>query len=173
MVRPARFAITAVVLIGLVGPLAACAGGDFDFDKLDVFGISEKKKLPGERRALFPEGVPGVTQGVPPELVKGNRPQQPAETAATEPAKPPEPAKPKPEAKPKAKPRVAAKPTRLTVSPQQKQQQPEQTQQPAQAQPTQQTQPQQQSGVNAPWPSTTAQQPSPWPSAPPPGTFQR
>ena len=31
-----------------------------------------KKPLPGERRAVFPEGVPGVQQGVPPELMRGN-----------------------------------------------------------------------------------------------------
>src|SRR5215218_3788916 len=35
------------------------------------FGTS-KKPLPGERRAVFPEGVPGVQQGVPPELMRGN-----------------------------------------------------------------------------------------------------
>jgi hypothetical protein len=38
-----------------------------------------KKKLPGERKEVFPEGVPGVSQGVPPEMVKG---YQPPETAA-------------------------------------------------------------------------------------------
>lgn len=36
------------------------------------FGTS-KKPLPGERRAVFPEGVPGVQQGVPPELMRGNQ----------------------------------------------------------------------------------------------------
>ncbi len=48
-------------------------------DKLDIFGLSEKKKLPGERKDLFPGGVPGVTQGIPPEYMKGNQP--PPETA--------------------------------------------------------------------------------------------
>ena len=57
--------------------LAGCA--DFDPDKLDVFGLNEKKKLPGERKELFPGGVPGVTQGIPPDYVKGNHP--PPETA--------------------------------------------------------------------------------------------
>ena len=33
-----------------------------------------KKPLPGERRAVFPEGVPGVPQGVPREMVKGYQP---------------------------------------------------------------------------------------------------
>jgi len=47
------------------------------------FGTA-KKPLPGERRAVFPEGVPGVQQGVPPELMRGN--PQAGETAAQPPA---------------------------------------------------------------------------------------
>ena len=47
------------------------------------FGTA-KKPLPGERRAVFPEGVPGVQQGVPPELMRGN--QQAGENAAQPPA---------------------------------------------------------------------------------------
>jgi hypothetical protein len=35
------------------------------------FGTA-KKPLPGERKALFPEGVPGVEQGVPTELMRGS-----------------------------------------------------------------------------------------------------
>src|SRR5512144_1257120 len=70
--------IVLLVTLALAIPaLAGCA--DFDPDKLDVFGLNEKKKLPGERKELFPEGVPGVTQGIPPEYVKGNQP--PPETA--------------------------------------------------------------------------------------------
>ena len=46
--------------------LAGCT--NFDPDKLDVFGLNEKKKLPGERKDLFPGGVPGVTQGIPPNM---------------------------------------------------------------------------------------------------------
>jgi hypothetical protein len=61
------------------------------------FGNS-KKPLPGERRAVFPEGVPGVQQGVPPELMRGN--QQALET----PAEPPPP-----QAEPKAKTKKVAK----------------------------------------------------------------
>jgi hypothetical protein len=61
------------------------------------FGTS-KKPLPGERREVFPGGVPGVQQGVPPELMKGH---QQAEEAAAQPA--PEPAAPKPKKTAKAK----------------------------------------------------------------------
>src|SRR4029079_6658325 len=52
--------------------------------------FNTKKPLPGERKEMFPGGVPGVAQGVPPELVEGYREQ---------PAEPPPPvgeAKPKP-----------------------------------------------------------------------------
>src|SRR5216684_2159398 len=67
--------IAAMVAIAPV--LTGCA--DFDLDKLDVFGLNDKKKLPGDRKPLFPEGVPGVSQGIPPEFVKGNQP--PPDTA--------------------------------------------------------------------------------------------
>jgi hypothetical protein len=53
------------------------------------FGTA-KKPLPGDRRAVFPEGVPGVQQGVPSELVRGNQQQQALE-AAPQPAPAPEP----------------------------------------------------------------------------------
>jgi hypothetical protein len=66
------------------------------------FGTA-KKPLPGERRAVFPEGVPGVQQGVPPELMRGN--QQAVETTQTAP--PPQAA-----AEPKGKSRKVAKKTR-------------------------------------------------------------
>ena len=55
----------------------------YDFNP---FGTA-KKPLPGERRAVFPEGVPGVQQGVPSELVRGNQ-------QALEAAPPPEPQAP-------------------------------------------------------------------------------
>jgi hypothetical protein len=168
MLRTLRPALLSVAFIALASMLAGCES--FDFDKLDVFNLNEKKKLPGERKALFPEGVPGVTQGVPPELVKGH---QPTEVVTAEPAKPVEPEKPKP------KPKVAKRPTRITVQPeanapaQAQPQQKQQPQQPAAPWPQQQPQQQQQTGTNAPWPSTTAQQPSAWPTSPQPGTFQR
>jgi hypothetical protein len=50
------------------------------------FGTA-KKPLPGERRAVFPEGVPGVQQGVPPELMRGN--QQAGEPQAQPEPQPP------------------------------------------------------------------------------------
>ena len=58
----------------LVSGLALGGCDSFDpldkLQELDIMGTS-KKPLVGDRRAVFPEGVPGVAQGVPPELVKG------------------------------------------------------------------------------------------------------
>jgi hypothetical protein len=166
-------ALLALTLTALAASLGGCS--NFDMDKLDIFGLNDKKPLPGERKALFPQGVPGAPQGVPPELVKGYQPPVQAAVATPEPIKPAVAEKPKP-----AKPRVARRPTRIDVQPeaaQQQQQQEQRQQQQQQAQPQQQ-QPQQQSGGNAPWPSSSAQQQqpqqsSPWPDAPQSGTFQR
>jgi hypothetical protein len=102
-----------VILAGLVLLMPVLGGCEsFDVDKLDVFGLNEKKKLPGERKVLFPQGVPGVQQGIPPEFIKGNQPaadatQTPAAAApadSTAAADPDEKSKPKPKAKRAAKP---------------------------------------------------------------------
>ena len=52
-----------VLLTGLaafVPALTACSSG-FDPDKLDFFGLNEKKKLLGELKEVFPGVVPGVS----------------------------------------------------------------------------------------------------------------
>jgi hypothetical protein len=73
-----------VILSALLafGPmLAACANLDnLDMDNLDIFGLNQKKKLPGTREPVFPNGVPGVSQGVPPEYLQSN--QQMVDTGA-------------------------------------------------------------------------------------------
>jgi outer membrane biosynthesis protein TonB len=97
------------------------------FDPTAIFDseiFNTKKKLPGERRAVFPEGTPGVPQGVPQELVKGYQPPaepDPQAQAAVEPVEPK--AKPKPKPKPKlvAKPVDQSSPTPVTVRPSQAQ----------------------------------------------------
>ena len=99
MKQGAIAAIAAAVVLAL--PLAGCGS----WDPTDIFDNSffnPKKPLPGERKELFPQGTPGVQQGVPPELVKGYQPA--AETQATvQPEAVPEESKPKPKAKPKPK----------------------------------------------------------------------
>jgi hypothetical protein len=96
--------IAASVLIALAGALAGCSGGMSSFDPSDLLDfLDTKKKLPGERKPVFPEGVPGLEQGVPKELYKGSAQerldQQNAEAAAAAAAPPPEPPKSKRAAK--------------------------------------------------------------------------
>lgn len=85
--------IAAAVLIAFTGVLGGCSSFD-PSDLLDF--LDTKKKLPGDRKPVFPEGVPGLEQGVPRDLYKGAQ-QQPdpnAPAVAALPAEPPpEPAK--------------------------------------------------------------------------------
>jgi hypothetical protein len=165
-------------LVALAPVLAGCE--NFDMDNLDFFHLNDKKKLPGERKEVFPDGVPGVTQGIPPEYLKGN--QQQADTAlgpapdgaaaAGVPSDKSGAAAPsaktaaiEPVAEPKLKPKHKPKPRTAKQQPKQGTAQPA-----AQAQSNDQQQ-------LAPWPGSAqppaAAQAAPWPSAPPPGTFSR
>jgi outer membrane biosynthesis protein TonB len=170
--RTTHRVVLLTALAVFVSTLTACS--NFDPDKLDVFGLNEKKKLPGERKDVFPGGVPGVTQGIPPEL-RGNQPSpdaaqslaheqnkqtapsdQDQKTATVE----PEP-KPKPKPKRPAKPKTAPQPAQATEQP---------ASWPQQAQP----QPPAQQNSQAPWPSQgQTNSAGPWPSSPQPGTFSR
>ena len=92
MRRPQRLIATAV-LIALSGALAGC-GSTGNFDPSDLLDfLDTKKKLPGERKPVFPEGVPGLEQGVPKDLYKGARqvddPNAQAAAAAPPPAEEP------------------------------------------------------------------------------------
>jgi hypothetical protein len=83
--------IAAAVLIAFTGVLGGCSSFD-PSDMLDF--LDTKKKLPGDRKPVFPEGVPGLEQGVPKELYKGAQQSDPnAPAVAALPAEP-EPAKP-------------------------------------------------------------------------------
>src|SRR5262252_4437024 len=78
MTRFARITLTASAL-----SLAVLLAGCENFDPTAIFDaeiFNTKKKLQGERKPVFPEGTPGVSRGVPPELVKGYNP--PAQSAA-------------------------------------------------------------------------------------------
>ena len=91
MRRPQRLIATAV-LIALSGALAGC-GSTGNFDPSDLLDfLDTKKKLPGDRKPVFPEGVPGLEQGVPKDLYKGSRQQVDdpnAQAAAPPPAEEP------------------------------------------------------------------------------------
>ncbi len=162
-----NFAQTVVVAAALALPLGGCV----NFDPADMFAgdwFGNKKPLPGERRELFPGGVPGVARGVPSELMKGD---QTAALQDSEPDVSPASRLEEPKAVPKAKPKpkpVAAKPveterrpTAVTVRPQGGQ--------------PQSGQPQQSQWPDPPAPPARqpSQSSSPWPDPPAPRAQQQ
>jgi outer membrane biosynthesis protein TonB len=168
---PTRFIAALLFLLPVLGACSSSFDPTDFTDKLDIFNLNDEKKLKGERKPLFPEGVPGVSQGIPPDLVKGNKPPETAALSEEPPPAPPPEEKPKPKPrvvhrtppKPKDEPKPAT--TRIQVSPAQQQQQP--------AWPDAKPQPQQaQQGAQSPW-QDPQKQTSPWPDAPAPNTFQR
>jgi hypothetical protein len=142
-------AIPAAVMLVLGLSLSACSSSS-DFDPTEIFSSSMfggKKPIPGDRQAVFPQGVPGVPQGVPPEMMKGYQPPEPEALPAPEAA----PEKPvKSAAKPPAKP----KPKKPSTAPQ-----------PTAAAPARPAQP-----AASPWPEPSAQNAWPPPSS---NTFSR
>jgi hypothetical protein len=171
--------IAGALAIGL--SLTACESFQNLFDN--------KKPLPGERKPVFTQGVPGIPQGVPPELVRGYQPppeQQPSAVVETPVEKPAE--KPKPRPAPRAttvavpshppatsitvQPNANAPPASSWPAPPATQQTQQPQQQPAQ-QSSQQSPPPASSWPASPSAPGGAQAPTPWPSAPPPGTFSR
>ncbi len=116
---PISFSLRLASALVLVFVLAGCTKGG-QFDPTEVFNndmFESKKKIPGVREPVFPDGVPGTTSGVPPDLVKGYQPpaDQP-DTATTTPAPPPV-AEAKPKPKPKPKPKLAAAPAQQAQDP--------------------------------------------------------
>jgi hypothetical protein len=155
--------VLAAVVAGAGPVLSACSSSSLDsLDPSEWFDT--KKKLTGERRQVFPEGVPGVTSGVPPELVKGYHEPEgggsdpakaAAEAAAEKPAKPKKPLPQRTASQPKPKP----KPTDSSAAVQQRPAQAGAAPWPAQQQPAQ--------PASAPWPSQQQSQQSqaPWPGS--------
>jgi len=90
-----------IVLIASLLASGIMLGGCSSLDPSEWF--STKKPLPGERKEMFPGGVPGVPQGVPPELVEGYREPEPPPPQVVE-------EKPKPKPKPIPRPQQAAAP---------------------------------------------------------------
>jgi hypothetical protein len=108
--------------------LGACTKSG-QFDPTEIFNsdaFDSKKKLSGQREAVFPNGVPGTTTGVPVDLVKGYQPPPdptdanasqpppgagpPAAGAAPGAGAPTATAEAKPKPKPKPKPKLASAP---------------------------------------------------------------
>jgi hypothetical protein len=110
--RRSQRLIAAAVLISLSGALAGCSDSLSNWDPTDMLDfLDTKKKIPGERKPVFPEGVPGLEQGVPKQLYKGSAQeqidQQNAQAAAAASAPPPAAPKSK-HAKSKSNPPAAA-----------------------------------------------------------------
>ena len=86
--RRSQRLIAATVLISFCTLLAGCSGSFDNFDPTDLFDwLNTKKPLPGTRHPVFPNGVPGVEEGVPKDLYKSQveqreRQDQAAEAAA-------------------------------------------------------------------------------------------
>src|SRR4029450_12230709 len=114
MRRPQRLIATAV-LIALSGALAGC-GSTAGFDPSDLLDfLDTKKKLPGDRKPVFPEGVPGLEQGVPKDLYKGSRQQVDDPNAQA--AAPPPAEEPKSKRGAKSKGKQATAPAAATADP--------------------------------------------------------
>ena len=96
-----------IVLMASLLASGMMLGGCSTFDPTEWFNT--KKPLPGDRREMFPGGVPGVPQGVPAELVEGYREPEPAPPRVVE-----ENAKPKPQ-------QAAAPPSQQQAAPAQSQ----------------------------------------------------
>jgi hypothetical protein len=122
-----RRALRAGALAAALGFALLTSGcGTSSFDPTDMFDfLDTKKTLPGDRKPVFPEGVPGIERGVPPDMMKGAAAerQRQEEQAATEAAARAEEEKRRAEAKAAAR---KAKPV----------QRPPAQQQPAQQQPS-------------------------------------
>jgi hypothetical protein len=183
-----------VVFASLGLAVAGCSSTTDMIDSLqstvhdfNPFGTS-KKPLPGQRKAVFPEGVPGVEQGIPPSLMQGQQ-QIPDPNAPAVIAAPPEPpaaerpqrAKPRPTRTARPRPEPAPEPAEEATQPaprrpaQARRQAPATAPQPA-AQPAETAWPAPaQQPAATQWPAPPASQPAAtvWPDPPKAGTFTR
>lgn len=86
--RRSQRLIAATMLISFCTLLAGCSSSLDNLDPTDLFDwLNTKKPLPGTRQPVFPNGVPGVEEGVPKDLYKSaveqrERQDQAAEAAA-------------------------------------------------------------------------------------------
>ncbi|MFZ0765147.1 MAG: hypothetical protein WAN01_14755, partial [Bradyrhizobium sp.] len=110
--------IAASVLVALSTVIAGCSSNMSSFDPMDWLDwIDTKKKLPGERKPVFPDGVPGLEQGVPKSLYKGAQEgDQNAQGAVAVPPPPPPP-ETKPKKTAKKKPAAATASTDPAAAP--------------------------------------------------------
>jgi len=159
MVKRRAGTVIAACTLGLL--LAGCGSmSDFSIDPSEWVPddwFNTKKKLQGERKPVFPDGVPGVSKGIPPEMVKGYQPDADQEDALAQKTADKDQSKDKPKAKPKpkvaAKPPTAETPSRPTSITVRRSDAPAAQQQQSSAEPwPDPTPPGQQSGAASPWP---------------------
>jgi hypothetical protein len=183
--RRSQRLIAAAVLISLSGALAGCSS-IYNWDPTDMLDwLDTKKKLPGDRKPVFPDGVPGLEQGVPKDLYKGNVEQQQREQAAqaAAAAATPPPEEPKHAAKSKGK---TTPPATASTAPEAAEAAPEEDGSTAAAPPAPKPKKIVRKRTTAPPPDQTAAQPAqpaetgqpqqsaaPFPAPLPSGTFTR
>jgi hypothetical protein len=64
--------IATALTLAFAGVLGGCSSTP-SWDPTDLMDfLDTKKPVPGVRKPVFPEGVPGMSQGVPKELIKGS-----------------------------------------------------------------------------------------------------
>jgi hypothetical protein len=121
--RRSQRLIAAALLVAFSGVLGGCSGFGSGFDPTDMLDwLDTKKKLPGERKQVFPEGVPGMEQGVPRELYKNNVERQQREmqqqnaVAAAPPPQAQQPLEPPPGSKASLKKLGKGKPAQAAPS---------------------------------------------------------
>jgi hypothetical protein len=85
--------LAAAFVLCLAASLGGCSSlSTPSWDPTDLLDfLDTKKKAPGERKPVFPEGVPGVSQGVPKDMVRGNAEQRAAAEAQAAAAAAPQP----------------------------------------------------------------------------------
>ena len=162
--------MTHMMLLGLLLGTGLSLGACDSLDNLTNM-LDTKKRLSGDRRPVFPDGVPGVEMGVPPEMMKGyQEKQQQAEGQAQTPPGAPAAARAPAGQAQQAAQEPAEKPKKVVTRPKPKPAPSDTSQQASQpaaqtqtaAWPTQSAQPAQ---ATAPWPGQQQQQPQQAPAA--------
>jgi len=90
--------LAAAFALCLAAPLTGCGSlSTPSWDPTDLLDfLDTKKRAPGERKPVFPEGVPGISQGVPKEMVRGSAESRAAADAQAAAAAAPHEAAPAP-----------------------------------------------------------------------------